>query len=421
MNTSDIFLLHDAFNNDTIKKDVLELINTMKKEKVTNIHTYTITPPKTSTGRWQTYICSENGRKKISSTTEKGLYNKLYDYYFKTEPMSLEKLYPTWLNKRKADNVNARTIQRNKNHWNKYYINHKIISMPLTKLTAEVIESFFHECIRKYSLTVKELNNMKFIMADILKMAKRKRYLLDNPFLEVEINTNACKPPKNMSDKSRVYLPNEKAKLFSALNDELKLYPENTDSYAIFLLFKLGLRIGEIVALKFNDVDYHNKEIHIHRMETLDIDCNNNMRPKVVDYTKKKSPYGNRFLPISDYEIQIIKSVEQVNIQYGYFDEDFIFCDSEGRTKIREIDNRIRKLCYKAEIPVKSAHDIRRTVASEMFNNNVPVEIIRNYLGHSDIKTTWGYILDNHTKEETAKIITKSLNNLCGLKRTQTR
>lgn len=60
---------------------------------------------------------------------------------------------------------------------------------------------------------------------------------------------------------------------------------------------------------------------------------------------------------------------------------------------------------------MKSAHDIRRTVASELFNNGVPVEIIRNYLGHSDIKTTWGYILDNHRKEETAKMILKSLEN----------
>lgn len=75
-----------------------------------------------------------------------------------------------------------------------------------------------------------------------------------------------------------------------------------------------------------------------------------------------------------------------VNKGYGYFKQDFIFCDEKGRTKIREIDNRIRKHCNKADIEVKSAHDFRRTVASELFNNGVPVEIIRNYLGHSDIK-----------------------------------
>ncbi len=112
-----------------------------------------------------------------------------------------------------------------------------------------------------------------------------------------------------------------------------------------------------------------------------------------------------------------------MSISLVIMDQDLIIimenCDIQGRTKIREIDNRIRKLCNKADIEVKSAHDIRRTVASELFNNGVPVEIIRNYLGHSDIKTTWGYILDNHRKEETAKMILKSLENLNGLKRTQ--
>ena len=83
------------------------------------------------------------------------------------------------------------------------------------------------------------------------------------------------------------------------------------------------------------------------------------------------------------------------------------------------IDNLIRKLCNKAKIEVKSAHDIRRTVASEMFSQGVPVEIIRGYLGHSDIKTTFGYILNNQTKAETNKIILNSLNQMNGLKRTQ--
>jgi integrase len=180
------------------------------------------------------------------------------------------------------------------------------------------------------------------------------------------------------------------------------------------------LRIGEVVALKWNDIDYESKAIHIHRMETLEENVSGSLSPVIAEYTKKKSPYGDRILPLGDYELTIFQYVMDVNKEYGYSDQDFIFCDAQGRTKIREIDNRIRKLCNKADIKIKSAHDIRRTVASELFNNGVPVEIIRNYLGHSDIKTTWGYILDNHRKEETARMIVNSLVSLNGLKRTQT-
>ena len=207
----------------------------------------------------------------------------------------------------------------------------------------------------------------------------------------------------------------EKEKLFQALNNEILKRPTVTDMYAVFLLFKLGLRIGELVALKWEDIDTSNKEIHIHRMETLD----NSLRTVVAEYTKKKSPYGDRFLPLGDYELELFQKVQEINERCQYQAGDFIFCDEKGRTTIRAIDNLIRKACNMAGIETKSAHDIRRTVASEMFNQGVPVEIIRNYLGHSDIKTTYGYILDNNGKEETNKMILKALGNMNGLKRTQ--
>lgn len=420
MNTNDLILLQEALKNGTIKMEVSEVIQNMKKDKVLSVHSYDITPPKDDNSRWQTYIKTEEGnRKKVSALTEKALFDKLYDFYFQKNIVTVELLYPQWVQKRKSENVNIRTIKRNENHWVKYYKKNKIIKVPVEKLTAEGIEQYFHETIKEFNLTVKELNNMKFIFADMMKLAKRRKYILENPFNEVSINTNACKPVGKQKDSSRVYLPDEKEKLFQAIDNEILKYPDNTDSYTVLLLFKLGLRIGEVVALKWIDIDFDNRTIHIHRMETLEENQSGALTPAIAEYTKKKSPYGDRLLPLSEYELMIFQCVMKINEEYGYSDGDFIFCDAQGRTKIREIDNRIRKLCNKADIEVKSAHDIRRTVASELYNNGVPVEIIRDYLGHSDIKTTWGYILDNNRKEETAKMILKSLEKLNGLKRTQ--
>lgn len=403
-----------------LKVDVSETINHMKKEKVLSIHNYTITAPKTDNGRWQTYLKDEKGgRQKISSTTEQGLYSKLYEHYFGRSAMTLCALYPEWLEKRREQGVSPRTVRRNENHWDKYYAGHKITTVPLHKLTAEQIEQFFHEVIIKHSLTAKELGNMKFLFVDMMKLAKKRNYVEYNPFLDVDVRLNACRPAKKQNDSSRVYLPDEKEKLFQALNKELLRKPDNTDVYAVFLLFKLGLRIGEMVALQWEDVDFTLHEVHVHRMETLTEDAGGNLKTTVAEYTKKKSPYGDRFLPFGDYEADIFQKVQEINERCQYKEKDFVFCDSEGRTTIRAIDNLIRKACNMAGMETKSAHDIRRTVASEMFNQGVPVEIIRNYLGHSDIKTTYGYILDNHKKEETSRMILNALNNLNGLKRTQ--
>lgn len=411
----DISILQEALFCGMVSPDELEIINKMKKEKVLAIHKYKITEPVNNKGRYMTYIQDNEKRVKITATSLQNLINKLYKHYFDDCAMTLEKLYPEWLAKRKSTGVSARTVRRNENHWNKYYSGSPITQKPLHKITSENIEDFFHGIITKYNITSKELGNMKYIFSDMMKLAKKKNHIQINPFNDVDICTNACKPQKKQNDTSRVYLPEEKEKLFVELNKELTEHPDITDMYAIFLLFKLGLRIGEMVALKWADIDYQSCEIHIHRMETRDYDENEKLTDCIVEHTKKRSPYGDRFLPLGDYEINTFQKIKDINKKNNYNDDDFIFCDEKGRTNIRSIDNRIRKLCRHAGIEIKSAHDIRRTVASEMFNNGIPVVAIRNYLGHSDIKTTYGYILDNRGKEERNNTILNSLSSLNGL------
>ncbi len=62
-------------------------------------------------------------------------------------------------------------------------------------------------------------------------------------------------------------------------------------------------------------------------------------------------------------------------------------------------------------IEMESSYESRRTVAFEMFNNRIPLEITRAYMGHSNIKTTNDYILNNRGKKGIAKRIHKSLKN----------
>jgi len=399
---------------------VLDVINKMKKDKVLKLHPYTITEPQNEKARWQTYIKNEKGvRQKISSTTETGLYNKLYEVYYVKNACTLNWLYPQWIEFRKSIGISPRTVRRNQNHWDKYYYEHKIINIPLSKLSVEQIEQFFYDCINKYNLTVKELANMKFIFSDMMKLAFKKKYIANNIFQNVEIKLNGCKPQSKKKDSSSVYYHDEKELLYLTLEEELSSFPNKTEIYAIYLQFKLGLRIGELVALKWEDVDFMNNEIHIHRMETK-TDCDEDkLIYTVVNYTKKKSIYGDRFLPLGNYEIDLLKKVKHINNHFEHKDNEYIFCDSNGRISSSKIDSFLRRMCEKAKIEIKSSHDIRRTVASEMFNNGVPIEIIRDYLGHSDTKTTYGYIFNNMRKEETNKIILNSLEKMNGLTRTQ--
>ena len=257
-------LLIDLINYGNLSEDdVLESIYKMKKKKVLEIHPYAITNLKQRC-KMANLVSEANGRKKISAVSEDRLYRKLFDFYYvsNNSRVTIKSLYPEWLKIREEANLSDRTLQRYDDYWKKYYEEDPIVNKPLVNLKPDHIEKFFHKSIKNYDMTKKELNNMKFVMKDILKVAVRQEIIGTNPYDIADIKTYGCKPPARKSDKSRVYLPREKERMFKALNQDLNDNPDVTDAYAVFLLFKLGLRIGEVVAIRECDIDFANKEIH---------------------------------------------------------------------------------------------------------------------------------------------------------------
>lgn len=120
----------------------------------------------------------KNQRQKVTAYTERALYKKLYEFYFPTQKETLETLYPQWVEKRKSMKLSDRTIHRNRNDWEKFYRNKKIVTKAVDRITTEDIECFFYECIREHGLTKKALNNMKLIFKELMKLAKKKGFLI---------------------------------------------------------------------------------------------------------------------------------------------------------------------------------------------------------------------------------------------------
>lgn len=417
MKIEEMQLLHDAIENGSINLDVLY---DMKKIKVNEVHTMKITPPKTIKGRWQTYVPDEvkGKRKKVSAKTERDLYEKLYTHYYGVKIRTLTDLYPIMMEKRKGRNLSDQTLRKNENHWKKHYENSELCKMPLHTITADDIEIFFYTEIRKYDLKKKAVINVKTLISEMFWLAMRMNLIISNPMNEVKINYDTCNPKTNESEYDKIYLPQEKEHLFNALNSQ-RIDSYNVSIDAIFFLFKFGLRLGELVALKDSDIDYEHKRIHINRMETSAYNEEEKLRPIIVEHVKMKSPYGDRYLPLSDYDIELLKKIRQMKVQIGYGNNPFLFVDKYRRVTKAKIDHRLRKYCAMAGIPEKSAHDIRRTVATELYLNHVPLEDIQRFLGHSCLETTRSYIFDLRSSEEKDKIIVNALQDMNGLKGTQ--
>lgn len=186
-------------------------------------------------------------------------------------------------------------------------------------------------------------------------------------------------------------------------SDELKglnlyldrMYTETHDTafLAVKLNFLLGLRVGELVALKWED--YKEGHLHIVREEVRDQTTN---KYEVVEHTKTNR---DRFVVLVPKAVDILKKIDH--------ESDFIFMRNGNRITSRQVAYVLEKYAERQGLPTKSTHRMRKTFASNLNSNGVPLDCIRELLGHSNLNTTLGYIYNPLTEKETYDLISKAL------------
>lgn len=182
------------------------------------------------------------------------------------------------------------------------------------------------------------------------------------------------------------------------VNEQIAFLKSAKDSsYFLQYSFVLqtGIRIGELVALKWSDIDFENRILRISRT-TNQIDGE-----WIVGTPKSKA--GEREIPLTNEAISILNKIKEnrksndvVPIQY----HDFVFTSKKGTP----IDNAsynsaLRKICEKAEIPHISMHTLRHTFATRCIEAGMQPKVLQSILGHSSIDTTMDIYV--HVMEDT--------------------
>ena len=159
------------------------------------------------------------------------------------------------------------------------------------------------------------------------------------------------------------------------------------------LLCCTGMRREEVLGLQWNDIDYANKRIHVQRAVTY---------PKGVRIVKgTKSKAGNRFIPIPDKLILLLKAYPKADTEY----KDYVLLNERGEMfSDRGVDRLLANVREELGMNDITAKTFRTTFATMMVaSNSVSVKELQVIMGHSNIKTT----LDIYTKVEQTIISTK--------------
>lgn len=390
-------LLKEALDSGIISIDsVLDTLMSTKKEQVKKIHTYAITPPTKEGGRWQTcYKGSDGKRKNIKAQTEEELLDKLIPVYFANshiDKMTFHGLYEEWLKYKKSVSNSQNTIKRHEQHYRKYFEPSVLHDKKFKGIDELLLETECNRIVREFNLPRKEWCNIKTILNGMYEYSVRKKYLVENPMDKVKILVK-FKQVVRKTGKTETYNSDELKELNLYLD---RMHTETLDTafLAVKLNFLLGLRVGELVALKWDDYCNIN-HLHIVREEVRDQITN---IYEVAEHTKTNR---DRFVVLVPKAINILQKIDHQG--------DYIFMRDGNRITSRQIAYVLEKYAERQGLSTKSTHKMRKTFASNLNASGVPLDCIRELLGHSNLNTTLGYIYNPLTEKETYDLISKAL------------
>lgn len=338
---------------------------------------------------------------------KKALRDKRYEVehglYSKEKAILFDAWFVEWLDVYKKADCKESTINLYKNVYNRYI--KKIFGKKQVKnLRADMIQKFINKAATERSKTV--ASTINFLLYDSLRQAARNGIISKNPME----NTT---PPKFKDSKKGKALSADIEKQFLEAAKESYYYP-------LYRMASLtGMRIGEVLGLQWQDVDFEHGEIHI--THTL---CYVPGKGQYLDTPKSKA--SRRIIPMekgselyvllkewrSKQRLQKFKTGKYWQPLEGM--ENIVFTSNHGtphfdmnvRTDQRKIVADMKEAGIK--IDTCTFHTLRHCFATRCIENGMDPKVLQAILGHSTFAMTMDLycdVMEDTKRKELNKIM----------------
>lgn len=333
-------------------------------------------------GRWKgRYISSytANGKAKylsVYSRTYAECSQKLQlakvDLLPKNAPITVGELFAVWLANRKScikpsSYVNYLTMYQT-------YISDRLGDIRVDKLSSFMISCHITDLLKcgrvnGMGLSSKSVQAILIMMKSVFKYGETE-YNLKDPAKNIPL-------PKSAHREIEVFTITEMLKIRSnALCD-------NCLHLGILLSLYTGLRIGEICALKWKDIDIAEQVIHVRK--TIQRIKNPDPTPPktVVIIDDPKSSRSIRDIPIPTFMLSMLADIKLNMCAENYF----LTC-SLKHTEPRTYLYSYKKFLEHIGVEYRNFHVLRHTFATECIKRGIDVKTVSELLGHASVKTT---------------------------------
>lgn len=236
------------------------------------------------------------------------------------------------------------------------------------------------------------LYQTRITLFNMLEFAKENEIILSNPCkksVKSDMGKSSQKKEALTIDIQKKFLEQAKGRSYE-------------NQYRFIL--QTGLRTGELIGLKWEDVDFTNRVLKIQRSMEY--------RHSVGEWRigEPKSKSGYRTIPLTDEAIRILKAQKEKNKKIKVIPiewNEYIFLSRKGEpVKNSTYDTMLFKICEKAEINKFSMHILRHTFATRCIEGGMMPKTLQKILGHSNIGITMNLYV-HITEDEKQKEINK--------------
>lgn len=365
-----------------------------RKQQVLKMHKYKISLG--SDGRYQTmFVDTATGkRKNIKGRSEDEILTKLVDLYYQTsyiDKLTFRDVYEQWLEHKKLTTSSVNTLVRHKQHYQKYFAQSKLDAKKFKNIDSIFLTEECCQIIKNYNLSNKEWQNVKTILNGMYELAVAKKYIQNNIMQDVKITVKFRQVVKK-SSRTEVF-NNKEIEELNAYLDAMISDTQDSSFYAVRINMMCGLRVGELVALKWSDIE--GMKLHVIREEVRNQETNTY---SVEEHTKT---HEDRYVTLVPQALKLFEELEHQG--------EYVFMRNNERLTSRQVQYVLEKYAERNDKTVKRSHKMRKTYASRLANANVSLDCIRENMGHSNLQTTLSYVYNTATDEETYNLMSKAL------------
>lgn len=264
----------------------------------------------------------------------------------------------------------------------------------LYSIEEEQVQSFVNQKLNE-GLSQKSIKDILIVLKMIMKFGAKNKFI---EFRQFDIQFPTVREKNEIEVMSRA---NQK---------KIMIYIQENFTFrnlGVYICLSTGIRIGEVCALTWEDIDTNNGIIHIRRtIQRIYMVDGNGKRHTELLLDAPKTKNSIREIPMSRGLIKMLKPFKKV-VNSSFF----VLTNEAKPTEPRTYRNYYKKLLHELKIPDLKFHGLRHSFATRCIESNCDYKTVSVLLGHSNISTTLNlYVHPN--MEQKKKAIEKMFKGL---------